>query len=210
MEQVVSASRGQIGLGHVGVCREMICDIANGSVNRSSSACCHIRKCGYSGCDTWQQHGINSQNTQECSSNAVLQRNLILFFWICGYNTLNKFNEGNWVFADVQGEISLVTSFWRSSFERVWKLLAYSPGATWPACSVNSPWAADWRSTSLVVSATEQGLKLANTHCVNSCIWDLKLLDCHTGNVVHFLVAFLRQVVDNTWEAVRAKNAAQE
>jgi len=134
----------------------------------------------------------------------------ILFFWICGYNTLNKFNEGNWVFADVQGEISLVTSFWRSSFERVWKLLAYSPGATWPAWSVNSPWAADWRSTSLVVSATEQGLKLANTHCVNSCIWDLKLLDCHTGNVVHFLVAFLRQVVDNTWEAVLAKNAAQE
>ena len=46
MERVLSLSPGVIELGDVGVCREMICDIAKGSVNRSSSGHCHIRKRG--------------------------------------------------------------------------------------------------------------------------------------------------------------------
>ena len=51
MERVLSSSQGLIELGDVGVCREMICDIAKGSVNRSSSARCDICKRGYTGRD---------------------------------------------------------------------------------------------------------------------------------------------------------------
>jgi len=53
MEQVLSSSRGLIELGNIGVCQEMICDIAQASVNHSSSAYCHIRKSGYTGHDEW-------------------------------------------------------------------------------------------------------------------------------------------------------------
>jgi len=51
MERLLSSSRGQIKLSDVGVCRAMICDIAKRSVNRSSSACGHICKVGYTGHD---------------------------------------------------------------------------------------------------------------------------------------------------------------
>jgi len=49
MEQVLSSLRGLIELGDVGVCGEMIRDIATGTVNHSSSARCHIHKRGYTG-----------------------------------------------------------------------------------------------------------------------------------------------------------------
>jgi len=51
MKRVLSLSVGQIKLGDVGVCQEMICDIAKESVNYLSSAHCHIRKSGYTGRD---------------------------------------------------------------------------------------------------------------------------------------------------------------
>jgi hypothetical protein len=52
MEHKLSLSRGQIKLDDVGVSCEMICDIAKGSVDRSSSACGQIRKIVYTGHDT--------------------------------------------------------------------------------------------------------------------------------------------------------------
>jgi len=79
-ERVLCSVQQQIELGDVGVCWEMICDIARGSVNRSSSTHCHIRKCGYTGHDAGKQHSDNSKNTQECSSNAVFQGNLDFIF----------------------------------------------------------------------------------------------------------------------------------
>ena len=48
-ERVLSSSQGQIILANVGVCREMMCDIAKRSVNHSLSARCHICKSGYTG-----------------------------------------------------------------------------------------------------------------------------------------------------------------
>jgi len=65
MEPVLLSSQGLIELGNVGVCREMICDIAKGSVNRSSSARCYICNSGYTGCDTGKQHRDDSMNTLE-------------------------------------------------------------------------------------------------------------------------------------------------
>jgi hypothetical protein len=43
----------------------MICDNAKGSVNHSSSACCHIRKRGYTGRDASKQHRDHSEKTLE-------------------------------------------------------------------------------------------------------------------------------------------------
>jgi hypothetical protein len=60
----------------------------------------------------------------------------------------------------------------------------------------------------LVVSATEQGLKNANTYYVDSCFWDIKLLDSHAQNIVRFVVALLGQFVDIDWVGVLAKNFA--
>jgi hypothetical protein len=65
MEQVISSSWELIEWGDVGVCQEMIYDSAKASVNRSSSARCHIRKHGYSGHDAWKQHSDDSKNTLE-------------------------------------------------------------------------------------------------------------------------------------------------
>jgi len=56
----------------------MICDTANGSVNRLSCARCHIRKSGYTGYDPWTLHHNNSQNTSEQYSNAIIQEYLDL------------------------------------------------------------------------------------------------------------------------------------
>jgi len=50
-ELVLSSSRGQNKLFNVEACREMMCDIAKGSVNRSSSARCRFHKSGYTACD---------------------------------------------------------------------------------------------------------------------------------------------------------------
>ena len=119
-------------------------------------------------------------------------------------------SQSEWWYRYVQGEISLVNHFWQSSFERVWKLVAYWSGATSRACSVKSTWAADWRSASLVVSATEQGLTHANTYCVDSWFWDFKLVDCRTQNFMHLLEAFLGQFVDIDWVGVFGKNSAKE
>jgi len=58
----------------------MICDIAKGSVNHSSSARCHIRKRGYTDCDASNQHRDDSKNTLEQSSNAIFQGNLDFIF----------------------------------------------------------------------------------------------------------------------------------
>ena len=58
----------------------MICDIAKESVNRSSSADCHIRKSEYTGCDAWKHHCNNSMNTPEQWSNAIFQGNIHFFF----------------------------------------------------------------------------------------------------------------------------------
>ena len=51
MERVQSSWRGLLEWGDIGVCREMICDIAKRTVNSVSSAHCHIRKRGYTGCE---------------------------------------------------------------------------------------------------------------------------------------------------------------
>ena len=80
MEWVLSSSRRQIESGEIGACQVMICDIATGSVNCSSSAGCHIHNSGYAGSDAWNQHRDNSNNTLECSSNAKFQGNLYLIF----------------------------------------------------------------------------------------------------------------------------------
>ena len=65
MERVLSLLRGQIELGDVGVCQEMICDIAKERVNCSSIARCHICKSGYTCCDALTQHRDDSTNTLE-------------------------------------------------------------------------------------------------------------------------------------------------
>jgi hypothetical protein len=65
IEWVLWSSQEQTIFGEVGVYREMICDIAKGCVNHSSSACCHICKSGYTGSDGWKQHCNNSNNTLE-------------------------------------------------------------------------------------------------------------------------------------------------
>ena len=65
MERVLSSSRGLIELGNVGVGLEMICDITKGTVNRLSSARCHIRNSGYTGRNAWKQHRDDSKNTLE-------------------------------------------------------------------------------------------------------------------------------------------------
>ena len=84
MERVLSSLGEQIELGDIGVCQEMICDIANGSVNWSSSARCHICKSGYTGHDTGKQHCYHSKHTQERLSNAIFQGNLnFIFFSVC-------------------------------------------------------------------------------------------------------------------------------
>jgi len=66
MEGVRSSSQGQIKSPDIDVCLERIFDIADGSVNRSSSARCHIRKSGHTDRYTWNQHRDNSNNTREC------------------------------------------------------------------------------------------------------------------------------------------------
>jgi len=60
-----------------------------------------------------------------------------------------------WWYHYVEGEITIVTSFWWSSFERARKLVACCLGANWQTCSAMSPRAADWWSATLVVSTTE-------------------------------------------------------
>jgi len=85
MEWVLSSLWVLIELGDIGVCREMICDIAKGSVNCSSSARCHICTSRYTGRDTWKQHRDNSKNTLEQNSNAIYQGNLefnFLSLWV--------------------------------------------------------------------------------------------------------------------------------
>jgi len=64
-EAVLSSWWGHIELANAGVCRDMICDIANESVNHLSSAHWHIRKGGYTGRDSWKGHSDNSKNTLE-------------------------------------------------------------------------------------------------------------------------------------------------
>jgi hypothetical protein len=61
IQRELSASWRLIELGDVGACRGMIRDIAKGSVNRSSSARCHIRKRRYTGRDAWKQHRDDSK-----------------------------------------------------------------------------------------------------------------------------------------------------
>jgi len=80
MERLLSSSRGPIKLHDVGVCEEIICDIAKGSVNRSSSAHCPIRSSGYTGHDIGNHHRDNSQNTLEEERKAVLEGNLDFIF----------------------------------------------------------------------------------------------------------------------------------
>jgi len=81
MEWVLSSLRGQIELGDTGLLWEMICDIASGIENCLSSARCHIRNSGYTGCDAWKQHCDNSKNTLENWSNAIFQWNLDFIFF---------------------------------------------------------------------------------------------------------------------------------
>jgi len=102
MERLLPSLRGQFKLRHVIVCGEMTCEPTKDSVNCSSSGRCHIRTGGYTGRDPRKQHRTEWKNTLEQYGNATLQGNLNSnFFWVCGYNKLNTFNEGNFVFADV-------------------------------------------------------------------------------------------------------------
>jgi len=119
-------------------------------------------------------------------------------------------SQSEWWYWYVQGDISLLTSFWWLLFERVRKVEAYCSGVTSGASLAKSTRAADWWSASLVVSDTEEGLKHANTYGVDCCFWDLKLLDCLTLNVVRFLVAILGLFVNIDWVGVLAKNSAAE
>jgi len=118
-------------------------------------------------------------------------------------------SQSEWWYRYVQGVISLGTSFWQSSFKTVQKLVAYWLGATSRAWSVKSALAAVWWSVSLVVGATEQGLQHANTYCVDSCFWEIKLLHWHIQNFVRFIVAFLGQFVNIDWIGILAKNSAK-
>jgi len=52
MKWVLYSLQEVIDLRDVGVYRAMICDNAKRSVNRSWSACCHIRNSGYTGYDS--------------------------------------------------------------------------------------------------------------------------------------------------------------
>ena len=65
MERELSSLRGQFEFGNVSVFQEMLSEIAKGSGNRSSSACCQIRKSGYTSRDASNQHRDNSMNTLE-------------------------------------------------------------------------------------------------------------------------------------------------
>jgi len=65
MEQVLSSLRGRIELGDVGEFEEMICDIAKGTVNHSSSAHFHIHKSGYTHRAARKQRRNSSMNTLE-------------------------------------------------------------------------------------------------------------------------------------------------
>jgi hypothetical protein len=119
-------------------------------------------------------------------------------------------SQSEWWYRYWQGDISLVTSCWHSSIKSVQKLVAYWSGAIWQDCSATSAGAADCWSASLVVCATAKGLKHEYTYCVDSCFWDVKLLDCHTQNFVCYIVSFLRQFVDMDWVGVLAKNSAKQ
>ena len=101
IERGLSSSRRLINLGDVGVCPEMICDIANGSVNHSSSANCHNRKSGCTGRDASKQHPTTQ--TVLCNGKARLyfRETSISFFWVCGYNKLKELTEGDLVSPDV-------------------------------------------------------------------------------------------------------------
>jgi len=101
IKRVLSWSWGQIQLGDKGVCREMICDIAKGSVNRSSSAHCHMHKVGTLAVTLENSITTTQRTLWYSTAMAHFRETSISFFWVCGYNKLNKFNEWNLVFADV-------------------------------------------------------------------------------------------------------------
>jgi hypothetical protein len=88
MKQVPLSSWGLIELGNKWVCREIICDIANSSVNISPSGQCYIPDCAYTGWDAWKQHRDDLKNTVEQSSNVIVQGNLDLIFFefVCTIN----------------------------------------------------------------------------------------------------------------------------
>jgi len=50
----------------------------------------------------------------------VSRKPQIFFFWVCGYNKLNKFNEGNIVFADVKASLWELTE----PMSKVWKQMS--------------------------------------------------------------------------------------
>jgi len=104
-------------------------------------------------------------------------------------------SQSEWWYWYVQGENSLVTSVWLSAFKMVWIPVSYWQGRTSGACLIKRAWEADWQSTCLVMTAMEQSLKHVNTYCVDSCFWDIKLLDCRIQSVMHFHVAVIRQFV---------------
>jgi len=89
----------------------MICDIANGSVNRSSSACYHIHKSGYIVCDTWNSIAMTQRTLWNSQAMPYVRDTSISIFRVCWYNKVNQFNEGNLVFADEVHLIGFSCSF---------------------------------------------------------------------------------------------------
>jgi len=75
----------------------------------------------------------------------------------------------------------------------------YWLGAMSPACSAKYLWAADWQSQSLIVSATEQGLKYAKTWDVDSYYCNDNHLDCHFQNFMRIVVAFVGWYIAINW-----------
>jgi len=151
-------------------------------------------------------HPIANNTETTFSASKLMVRTLIES---TGFSlTLASLSE--WWYRYVQDEISISISIWQSSFQMVRKIVAYWSGATSPACLAMSAQVADGRSVSWVVGATKQGLKHANTHCVDSCFWEIKLLDCHTQNFMRFLVAVLGQFVNIACVGVLAKNTAKK
>jgi len=118
--------------------------------------------------------------------------------------------QSQWWYRYVQGEYSHSTSFWWLSFERVRNIVSGWSGTTYRDYSMKTPSVAVRWSAILVVSVPAQGLKHANTCCVDSFCWDIKLVQCWAQNLDCYPVSFLGQFVDIDWVGDFPRHSAQE
>jgi len=101
-----------------------------------------------------------------------------------------------WSYWYMQGEITIVASLWWTPFKTVQMQVTHWLHTFSGGCVVMRTQVAHLCTASLVVSATEQDLNHANTYCVISCCWDVKLLVCCTQKFIHYLAAWVGHFVN--------------